>query len=78
MVLMSQSRRNLILLIAGMVLLYGGTAVVLLQVLPGPHTASDLMVIGSVATFASLIALFVFLILTWFRRPDPFFRRRKR
>ena len=78
MELMSPSRRNLILLIAGLMALYGVTAAVLLHVLPGPHTASDLMVIGSVATFISLVVLFVFLILTWFRRPDPFFRRRKR
>jgi len=75
---MAPGKRKALLLVVGVLVLYGAVAGLLLRALPGPHTAADLMVIGSVATFVVLLALFLLLILTWFRRPDTFFKRRRR
>jgi hypothetical protein len=75
---MSAGKRNTLLLTVGAVSIYAAAVVILLAVLPGPHTASDLLVIGSVATFVTLLALFLTLVLVWFRSPDTFFKRRRR
>lgn len=75
---MQAARRNALLLGLGAVALYGAAAGILLAILPGPHTPADLLVIGSVATFVTLVAVFLTLVLIWFRTPDVFFKRRKR
>ncbi len=59
-------------------MLYAATVFVLLAIVPEPHTSSDLLVIGSVATFVTLMGVFLILVLIWFRSPETFFRRRKR
>ncbi len=59
-------------LAALMVLLFGGTVVVLLNVMPGPHKPMDYLVIGAVATLLCLLLLFVVLIkLPQRRKPEP-------
>ena len=64
---------NRILALAGlMVLLFGGTVAVLLNVMPGPHKPMDYLVIGAVATLLCLLLLFLVLIkLPQRRKPEP-------
>lgn len=58
--------------------LFGISIIVLIQVVPGPHTQRDYFIIGCLATLVSLFVLFVILITTWMKTPDQFFKRRKR
>ena len=60
------------------VALFAISIVVLTQVLPGPHSERDYFIIGSLATLVSLFALFLIVISTWIKTPNPFFKRRKR
>lgn len=53
--------RNIALAV-GMVLVFVATVVVLLNVLPGPHKATDYLVIGAVATLLCLALLWVILV----------------
>jgi len=69
--------RALMLLGVG-VALFAISIIVLTQVLPGPHTERDYFIIGSLATLVSLFALFLIVISTWIKTPNPFFKRRKR
>ncbi len=48
----------------GMLALYAVSIVVLLNVMPGPHKATDYLVIGAVGTLLCLLLLFVVLIYT--------------
>ena len=65
-------------LIVGAAALFASVALIGLQVMPRPHTSADLMVIGSIATFVSLGAVFGVLILTWTKSPDTFYKRRSK
>ena len=47
-----------------------------LKLLPGPHTETDYLVVGSIATFLCLGVLFAVLITTWIRTPDVFAKKR--
>jgi hypothetical protein len=49
-------------LAALLVLLFGGTVAVLVNVMPGPHKSTDYLVIGAVATLLCLLLLFVVLV----------------
>ena len=71
------TNRALMLLGVG-VALFAISIIVLTQVLPGPHTDRDYFIIGSLATLVSLFALFLIVISTWIKTPNPFFKRRKR
>jgi hypothetical protein len=51
--------------------------VVLTQLLPGPHTVRDYFIIGCLSTLVSLLALFLIVVTTWIKTPNPFNRRRK-
>lgn len=74
---MQPRKRNTVLVAAGALALYCAAVGILLAILPGPHTPADLLVVGSVATFVTLVAVFLMLVLIWFRTPDLFFKRRK-
>ena len=50
----------------------------LIRVMPPPLKESDFLVIGSVATLVSLLALFFGLVSTSMKSPDVFFKRRKK
>lgn len=50
-----------IALAAGMVMLFAATVGVLLNVMPGPHKATDYLVMGAAATLLCLVLLFVVL-----------------
>ena len=65
-----------LMLAASAVIVFGVTVAIGLKILPSPHNETDYLVVGSVATFLSLIVLFAVLLTTWLRSPDVFFRRR--
>lgn len=71
-------KRRALLLVAGVLILYVAVVAVLLRFLPDRPTGSDYFVAGSVATFVSLLAVFLILASSWLRGPNTFFRRRKR
>ena len=74
---MSKGLRVLILTVA-LLLVFGVSVTVLLQVIPGPHTEKDYLVAGGIATFATMFALFVVLITTWVKAPNVFYRKPKK
>jgi multisubunit Na+/H+ antiporter MnhF subunit len=72
---MSTGLRVLILSLA-LLLVFAASVVILLRVIPGPHTEQDFLVAGGVATFVTMLALFVVLITTWVKAPNVFYRKR--
>jgi hypothetical protein len=46
--------------------------------MPSPLKDSDYLVIGSIATLVSLLVMFVALLATRLKSPDPFFKKRKK
>ena len=54
------------------------SVIVLLRVIPGPHTEGDYLIIGCLATLVSLLVLFLIVITTSGKTPDVLFRRRKK
>jgi hypothetical protein len=52
--------------------------IILLAIMPTPLRESDYLVIGSVATLASLLALFLLLVSTTMKSSNVFFKRRKK
>lgn len=73
---MSTGLRVFILSVA-LLLVFGVSVVILLRVIPGPHSEQDYLVAGGVATFVTMLALFVVLITTWVKAPNVFYRKRK-
>ncbi len=74
---MKSSAARFLSLVAAMVVIFGAVAAVLVRVIPGPHKGIDYLVIGTLATFASLAALFVVLVTTWLKSSNLFFGRKK-
>lgn len=64
-------------LAGGMVFTFAAVAGVLWKVIPGPHRGTDYLVIGTLATFASLGVLFVVLIKTILRDPTALNKKPK-
>jgi hypothetical protein len=48
------------------------------QLIPGTPSRTDYLVIGTAATFISLITLFLILLKTWVSYPNVFYSKRKR
>ena len=69
---------KVLLLLIGVALVFAAVSAGLFQVMPSPLGKMDYLVIGTLATFASLLVLFLVLIKTWVKAPDLFFKRRKR
>jgi len=67
-----------ILLILGGICVFGVAAMVMLQLMPAPLKDTDYLVIGSVATLVSLLVMFLILIATRLKTPDPFFKKRRK
>jgi hypothetical protein len=57
---------------------FGIAAFLLIQILPSPLATRDYFIVGCLATLVALLALFVLLISTSLKSPNPFFKRRKR
>lgn len=60
------------LFLLGPLAAFGVCAAVLLRVLPAPLTETDYLVIGTVATFAALLALFLVMLKTTIKSKDLF------
>lgn len=67
-----------LILVAAIVVVFGVTVAVALQVVPGPHSETDYLVIGSVATLLALVVVFVVLMVTSPKAGGLFFKRRPR
>jgi hypothetical protein len=63
---------------AGIALIFAATVGILLKLIPEPRKDTDYLVIGGIATFVAMAALFVVLITTEFKSAEVFFKRRKR
>jgi predicted outer membrane lipoprotein len=70
-------RRGLVLGLA-VACVFVVVAAVMLRLMPAPLRESDYLVIGSVATLVSLLALFVVLVSTTMKSSDIFFKKRKK
>jgi Na+/melibiose symporter-like transporter len=75
---MSSNASRLLMLLGVAGALFAISIIVLTRLLPGPHTERDYFIIGCLSTLVSLFVLFVVLISTWLKTPNPFFKRRKR
>jgi hypothetical protein len=75
---MSSNAGRALMLLGVAVALFGVSTIVLTRLLPGPHTERDYFIIGCLSTLVSLFVLFLILISTWMKTPNPFFKRRKR
>ncbi len=69
--------RNLSLA-AALIFIFAAVAGIMLKVMPGPLKDSDYLVIGTVATMVSLLALFVLLVTTSGKSSNIFFKRRQK
>ena len=67
-----------ILLAVAILIVFGATAAIMNQVLPGPRTRTDFFLIGCVSTSVAMLVLFIVLLNTWVKLPDTFFKRRKK
>ena len=60
------------------VMVFAAVAVIMLKVMPPPLKDADYLIIGSVATLVSLLALFVVVVATSGQASNVFFKRRKK
>ncbi len=66
------------MLILGGVCVFAVSAAVMVAIMPSPLKDFDYLVIGSIATLVSLLVMFVALLATRLKSPDPFFKKRKK
>jgi hypothetical protein len=67
-----------LVLVLGVLCVFGVVAAIMIKVMPAPLKDSDFLVIGSVATLVSLLALFFGLVSTSLKSSDTFFKRRRK
>ena len=67
----ARSGRILVVLL-GMAAVFAAVATIMLRVIPEPHRETDYLVAGTVATFASLLTLFLVALKRWIKRGDVF------
>ena len=67
-------KRNAVLAI-GLIFTFCAIAAILTVVMPGPHKATDYLVIGAIATFICLLLMF-FLMMKTMQRPEDFKRKK--
>ncbi|MCC6536864.1 MAG: hypothetical protein IT162_04900 [Bryobacterales bacterium] len=65
-------------LAAAMVFVFLSVAAVLMKFIPAPRKETDYLVIGTLATFASLATLFGVMVTTVFKDSNALFSRRKK
>jgi hypothetical protein len=56
--------------------LFASVVLAMLRALPAPHSRRDYLIAGGLATMVAMLALFVALMYTGFRRPGSFYKRR--
>ena len=69
--------RQTILVLSG-VCVFAVVAAVMVAIMPAPLKDSDYLVIGSVATLVALLVMFLALLATRLKSPDPFFKKRRK
>ena len=69
---------RVLMVITGIAFVYCVTALIGLKVLPAPHSSTDYLVIGGIATFISMVILFIVLISGFTRQPDVFYKVKKK
>ena len=69
--------RQILLIVAGLCV-FAASAAVMVQFMPAPLKDTDYLVIGSVATLAALLVMFLTLMATRLKSPDMFFKKRKK
>jgi Na+/melibiose symporter-like transporter len=75
---MSTNASRALMLLGVGAALFAISIIVLTRLLPGPHTERDYFIIGCLSTLMSLFVLFLIVISTWLKTPNPFFKRRRR
>jgi len=65
-------------LVLAVVMVFAVVAAIMLKVMPAPLKDADYLIIGSVSTLVSLLALFVVVVLTSGQTSNVFFKRRKK
>jgi hypothetical protein len=73
---MSGRALRIVGLLAATGVLFGVVVLIGLRLLPQPHTETDYLVVGTIATLVAIALLFAILITTWVRSADVFFKRR--
>lgn len=58
--------------------IFGVSAIVLLNLIPGPYTTTDYIIVGSLSTLVCLLVVFFILLGTSLKGPNTFFKRRQR
>lgn len=66
------------LIASGAIAVFAGVVLALLDVLPAPHSRTDYLVIGSIATLAALGVLFSAWVARRAGRGELFWRRRRK
>ena len=66
--------RNVILGL-GLLLAFFALATILLRLMPGPHKATDYLVVGAISTFVCLLLLF-FVMMKTMQKPEDYKRRK--
>ena len=69
---------RVLLVLGAAIASYAAAVFALLQIIPGPRSSGDYLIIGCLATLFALLVTFVVVIKTVARAPDPFFRRRRK
>ena len=62
----------------GAALIFTAVIFIMLQVMPQPLRDSDYLIVGSVATLVSLLAVFLLLVTTSMKSKDIFFKKRRK
>jgi len=73
---MGSSLARWAMLLGATAIVFGVSVAIGLRFIPGPHSETDFLVVGSVATLLSLGVLFTVLIKTWLRTDNVFFKPR--
>jgi len=63
---------------ATLLVVFAAVAGIMLKVMPAPLKDSDYLVVGTVATLVSMLALFVLLVTASGKKSNIFFKRRKK
>ena len=66
------------MLVLAAICVFAAVALILLRLMPGPLRDADYLVIGSVSTLISLLALFIVIITTSSKAKNTFFKRRRK
>lgn len=67
-----------IFLALGIAFIFAAVIFIMLQIMPQPLRDSDYLIVGSVATLVSLLAVFLLLVSTSMKSKDVFFKKRKK